>query len=138
MAIQFKPYVSTANLTELGTVSSFIPGGSLKFVPGTIDRYKLGTIKAMAMILIDSNDDSASVPLSKRVSAVVKNALDNGSPKKDVLAAIAKLEILEDEDGRNFISAPRGSSGDEEAFEIGEKGSNVKKSKITYEELAQW
>ena len=138
MALEFKQYVSTANLTELGTVSSFIPGGSLKFVPGTIDRYNLGTIKAMAMILIDSNDESASVPLSKRVSAVVKKALANGTPKKDVLAAIAKLEIIEDEEGRNFISAPRGTSGDEEAFEIGAKGSNVAKSKATFEELAAW
>jgi hypothetical protein len=138
MALQFKKYESTANLTELGTVSSFIPGGSLKFVPGTIDRYKLGTIKAMAMILVDKDDESVSVPLSKRVSAVIRKALDNGSTKRDVLGAIAKLDIIEDEQGRNFISAPRGSSGEEEAFEIGAKGANVAKSKATYEELAQW
>jgi hypothetical protein len=138
MALQFKKYESTANLTELGTVSSFIPNGSLKFVPGTIDRYKLGTIKAMAMILINKDGDSTSVPLSKKVSAVIKKALDNGSPKRDVLAAIAKLDILENEDGVNTISAPRSATGEEETFEIGVKGANVSKVKATYEDLVQW
>lgn len=138
MALVFKQYVSTANLTELGTVSSSIPNGSLKFVPGTIDRYKLGTIKAMAMILIDSKGDSLTVPLSKRVSAVIMKALENGSTKRDVLGAIAKLDVIEDEQGRNFISAPRSASGEEESFEIGAKGANVARSKATYEELAQW
>lgn len=138
MALQFKEYVSTANLTELGTVSSFIPNGSLKFVPGTIDRYTLGTIKAMAMILTNSSGESVSVPLSKKVSAVIKKALDNATPKKEILAAIAKLEILENENGANTISAPRGSTGEEESFDIGAKGANVSKVKVTYEDLAQW
>lgn len=138
MALQFKQYVSTANLTELGTVSSFIPGGSLKFVPGTIDRYNLGTIKAMAMILTNVKGESVSVPLSKRVSAVIKKALDNGGSKTDVLGAIAKLDILENEDGVNTISAPRGATGEEESFEIGVKGANVAKVKTTFEELATW
>jgi len=138
MALQFKEYVSTANLTELGTVSSFIPNGSLKFVPGTIDRYTLGTIKAMAMILTNSAGESVSVPLSKKVSAVIKKALDNATPKKEILAAIAKLEILENEKGANTISAPRGSTGEEESFDIGAKGANVSKVKVTYEDLAQW
>jgi len=134
MAFNFKQYVSTANLTELGTVSKFIPGGSIKFVPGTIDRYNLGTIKAMAMVLTLKNGDSDTCPLSKRVSAVVKKALDNGTSKRDVLAAIAKLEVLEMEDGSNIISAPRGSSGEEESFEI----ASLNKSKVTYDELATW
>lgn len=138
MALQFKQYVSTANLTNLGTVAKQIPGGSLKFVPGTIDRYKLGTIKAMNMILLDKKGDSSTCPLSKKVSAIIKKAFDEQVPKRDILASIAKLEIVEDEDGRNFISAPRSASGEEEEFEIGAKGENVAKSKATLEDLVQW
>ena len=138
MALQFKQYVSTSSLTELGTVNSFIPNGSIKFVPGTINRYNLGSIKAMAMILINSSGESVTVPLSKPVSAVIKKALDNATPKREVLGAIAKLDILENEEGMILICAPRGASGEEESFEIGVKGANVSKVKATYEDLVQW
>lgn len=116
MALQFKVYEPSNTLESLGTVNEIIPGGKLKFVPGTIDRYNNGVIKSMNMILIDSSGASATCPLSKRVSATVKKALDTGSSKQEVAAVIFNLEVGEDEDGRLFIMAPRGSSGEEEEF----------------------
>ena len=131
MALQFKVYEPSNTLESLGTVNAIIPGGKLKFVPGTIDRYNNGVIKSMNMILIDKKGASATCPLSKRVSATIKKALDSGSTKEEVAAVIFNLEIGEDEDGRMFIMAPRGSSGEEEEFSFSE----VKKVKTTYEDL---
>jgi len=131
MALQFKVYEPSNTLESLGTVNEIIPGGKLKFVPGTIDRYNNGVIKSMNMILIDSEGASATCPLSKRVSATVKKALDSGSSKGEVAAVIFNLEIGEDEEGRLFIMAPRGSSGEEEEFSFNE----VQKATVSYQDL---
>jgi len=133
VALQFKVYEPSTKLESQGTVNEIIPGGKLKFVPGTIDRYNNGEIKSMNMILIDEDGASATCPLSKRVSKTIKKALDSGSTKEEVASVIFNLEIVEDEDGRLFIVAPRGSSGEEEEFSFSQlKKSNVKK---TYEDL---
>lgn len=133
MALQFKVYEPTTKLESQGTVNEIIPGGKLKFVPGTIDRYNNGEIKSMNMILIDEDGASATCPLSKRVSKTIKKALDSGATKQEVASVIFNLEIVEDEDGRLFIVAPRGSSGEEEEFSFSQlKKGNVKK---TYEDL---
>lgn len=133
MALQFKVYEPTTKLESQGTVNEIIPGGKLKFVPGTIDRYNNGEIKSMNMILIDEDGASATCPLSKRVSKTIKKALDSGATKEEVASVIFNLEIVEDEDGRLFIVAPRGSSGEEEEFSFAQlKKGNVKK---TYEDL---
>ena len=134
MALQFKVYEASNTLESLGTVNEIIPNGKLKFVPGTIDRYNNGVIKSMNIILIDESGASATCPLSKRVSATVKKALDSGSTKQEVAAVIFNLEIGEDEDGRMFIMAPRGSSGEEEEFSFNQ----VKKVKTTYEDLVDY
>ena len=131
MALVFKNYEATTTLESLGTVNENIPGGKLKFVPGTIDRYNNGIIKSMNMILIDKTGASATCPLSKRVSATIKKALDNGATKEEVIASIFQLEIGEDEDERMFIMAPRGSSGEEEGFTFAQ----LKKVKKTYNDL---
>lgn len=133
MALQFKVYEPTTKLESQGTVNEIIPGGKLKFVPGTIDRYNNGEIKSMNMILIDEDGASATCPLSKRVSKTIKKALDSGATKEEVASVIFNLEIVEDEDGRLFIVAPRGSSGEEEEFSFAQ----LKKDKVkkTYEDL---
>lgn len=130
MALQFKKYESTATeLETLGTVASQIPGGSLKFVPGTFTSGK-----RVAIILLDKNGDSTVVACSSRVSTTLHNALKNGASKKEMLAAVSNLEISEDKQGRNFISAPRGSGGQEESFAVGQ----LKSEKITHEDLVEW
>lgn len=133
MALTFKKYESTAaELENLGTVISNLgKKGELKFVPGTIDRFKSKATKAMCMILMNDKGESLTVPLSKRVSGTILGALENGQSKKDCLAAIAGLEIVENTDGGHTIVAPRGVGGEEESFTVGE----LKTTKVAYEDL---
>jgi hypothetical protein len=135
MALNYAVYVSTPKLNELGTVASLHPGGSIKFCPGTIDKYNAGTIKAMAMVLTLKNGESTTCPLSKRVSATIKKAFDNGATKRDIIAAILKLNICESIDGNNTtICAPAGQSGDEEDFAI----QSTAKVASSYEDLVAY
>lgn len=136
MALTFKQYVSTAaDLDSLGTVADNLgKKGTLKFVPGTIDRFKSKVIKALCMVLTNDKEDSTTVPLSKRVSGTILNALEDGKSKKDCLIAISKLEIVEVEENgelRHTIVAPRGAGGEEETITVGE----TKASKVSYEDL---
>lgn len=135
MALIFKEYVSTPKLTELGTVATMIPGGTLKFCPGTIAKFNDGLIKAMAMVLTAKDGKSTTCPLSKRVSATVKKALEGGAPKKDVIAAIAKLNVCESiETGNTTICAPIGKGGEEEEFSVATSA----KSAVSYDELVAY
>ena len=128
MALEFKVYQGTqTSLETIGTVLAQIPGGSLKFVPGTFTSGK-----RIAVILTNKAGESTVVACSKRVSATLQAALADGKTKKEMLGAIAKLEISEDEEGRNFIVAPQGAGGQEEDFTVAE----LKKSVATYEDLA--
>jgi hypothetical protein len=115
MALQFKMYERTGTEIEtIGTVATTIgKGGSLRFVPGTFTSGK-----RIAIILQNKKGESTVIACSKRVSESLKNALNEGTSKKDMLSAISKLEISEDEEGRNFIIAPVGVGGVEETFAI--------------------
>lgn len=136
MALIYKEYVSTPKLTELGTVASLHAGGSVKFCPGTIAKFNDGLIKAMSMVLTLKDGTSTTCPLSKRVSATVKKALENGATKNDVLGAILNLNICESIDGKiTTICAPVGKGGEEEEFVI--NNSTVKQA-VTYDELVAY
>jgi hypothetical protein len=115
MALNFKMYERTSTeLETIGTVATVIgKGGSLRFVPGTFTSGK-----RIAIILQNKKGESTVIACSKRVSEGLKSALDEGTSKKQMLSAISKLEVSEDEEGRNFIIAPVGSGGVEEAFTI--------------------
>jgi hypothetical protein len=128
MAIQFKKYESTATDLEIvGTVSSVIgKGGTLKFVPNTFTSGK-----RLAIILLNKKGESTVLPCSTRVTNVTKDAKNKGASKKQMLAAISRLEVSEDEDGRNFIIAPRGSGGEEESFVI----EDLTKETVSYDDL---
>lgn len=131
MALIFKKYERTeGTLTELGSVASQIPGGKLKFTPGSLDKYKAKSIKAISILLIDKKGDSTTAPLSKRASAAILAALDNGASKEDCLAAISKLVVVETEDGANIIAAPQGSN-DEVEITV----ATASKNKVTYDDL---
>lgn len=133
MALQFKMYErAESTLVEIGTVGQQIPGGSLKFTPGSLAKFQAGSIKAISMLLINKKGESLTMPLSKRVSATIKSALEGGKAKSDCLKAIAKLLILETEDGANIISAPQGEGGVEEEIVI---NATVTNSKVSYQDL---
>lgn len=117
MALTFANYErAESTLTDEGTVISKIPGGKLKFCPGTIDRYNAKSIKAMSILLFNKKGESTSVPMSKTLSATVAKALDAGTDKKTILGAISKLSIYENEEGMNIIGRPQGSSEEEIEF----------------------
>ncbi len=133
MALQFKMYErAESTLVEIGSVASQIPGGTLNFTPGSLAKFQAGQIKSISMLLTNKKGESLTCPLSKRVSATVKAALENGSSKSDCLKAIAKLTIVETEDGSNIISAPQGAGGVEETITI---NAAVTSSKVTYQDL---
>lgn len=133
MALPFKVWTPTeSNLTELGTVASQIPGGTIKFTPGSLAKYQAGQIKAISILLTNKKKESATAPLSKRVSATIANALKNGATKGECLTAILKLTLVETEDGANIISAPRGESGQEEEISV----ATASKSTVSYEDFA--
>jgi hypothetical protein len=133
MALQFKMYErAESTLVEIGTVGQQIPGGSLKFTPGSLAKFQAGSIKAISMLLTNKKGESLTMPLSKRVSGTIKNALENGKAKSDCLKAIAKLLILETEEGANIISAPQGEGGVEEELVINTSATN---SKVSYQDL---
>jgi hypothetical protein len=132
MALNFKTWTpKESNLTEIGTVAEQIPGGTIKFTPGSLDRYRVGQIKAISMLLVNKKGESDTAPLSKRVSATISNALKNDIPKRDCLTAILKLQMLETEDGSNIISAPRGAGGEEEEVTV----VSASRTKVTYDDL---
>ena len=128
MALEFKTYVRKNNLKDEGTVASQIPGGKLKFTPGSLAKYLAGEIKSISMLLLDSKGDSLTAPLSKKVATTIKNALENGRTKKECLAVILKLNVYEtdrvdEETGKKgyVIAAPAGSDGEEVEISVGEE-----------------
>jgi hypothetical protein len=132
-ALQFKMYErAESTLVEVGTVGQQIPGGSLKFTPGSLAKFQAGQIKSISMLLTNKKGESLTMPLSKRVSGTIKSALENGTTKIDCIKAIAKLNIVETEDGAHIISAPQGTGGVEEEVII---NAAVTSSKINYEDL---
>lgn len=136
MALNFKKYEprESSTLVDLGTVASQIPGGKISFTPGTLAKYRAGSIKSISMLLTDKSGMSVTAPLSKRASAGIFAALKNGSSKEDCLAAISKLTILETEEGGNIIAAPRGASGKEIEITL----SVATPNKITFDDLVQF
>lgn len=133
---KFKVYEPTERET-IGTVSSMIPKGKLKLIPNTVKKYEDGTNKAIGVILINKDGESTTLPCSKAVSKVMVDALLAGKTKKDVLSAIAKLEITQFEHNKTHelcqvISAPVGEGNTEEEYTI----DLLAKSTTAYEDLA--
>lgn len=128
MALEFKVYEGSASTLEtIGTVSSNIgKKGSLRFVPGTFAKAS-----RIAVILTNDKGKSTCLACSSRVSATIREAKKNGANEKDMLSAIANLEISEDEEGRNFIIAPTGV-GSTETFTI----ASLSVEAVSFEELA--
>ncbi len=127
MALEFKTYERSESLNTIGTVMEVVgKQGTLRFVPGTFTRGK-----RIAVILQRKDGTSAVIACSTRVSAGLRNAKGAGAEGKQMLAALAKLQVSEDAEGRNFIIAPVGASGDEEAFSV----ESLKAVAVAYEDL---
>jgi hypothetical protein len=127
MALEFKVYEgSETTLETLGTVATNIgKKGSLRFVPNTFTSGK-----RIAVILTNDKGKSTVLACSTRVSSTIREAKKNGSEDKELLSAIASLEISEDEEGRNFIIAPAGL-GSTETFTM----ASLAVEAFSYEEL---
>jgi hypothetical protein len=128
MALDFKIYEGSGTTLEtLGTVASNVgKKGGLRFVPNTFTSGK-----RIAVILTDSKGASTVIACSTRVSATIRNAKKDGSTDKELLSAIANLEISDDDQGRNFIIAPTGV-GTTETFTM----ASLVVQAVTFEELA--
>ena len=116
----FKTYVPSERDT-IGTVSSFIPKGKLKFIPNTIKKYQDGVNKAIGIILTNVKGESTTLPCSKAVSKKMVIALEEGSDKEEVLGIIAKLDVTQFVHNKTneicqVVSAPVGKGSTEEDY----------------------
>jgi hypothetical protein len=109
MAFNFEVYQGTT-LNDLGTVAQIVgKGGKMRFI-----AKNLASDKRVTTVLTKADGTSDIGICSETVSKGVRKALENAVPKNKVLSALSKLHALENEDGRQFISAPAGVNGEEE------------------------
>jgi len=134
----FKVYVP-AEREIVAVVGDLIPGGTLKFIPRTIAKFKSGVNKAVGVILTNAEGESTTLPCSKAVSKSIVEAMEDGTiTKANALAIIAGLEITEfvhntTQEVCQVISAPVGEGTEEEALTINKVA--LAKNKVTYEDI---
>ena len=126
MAFNFQKYES-AELTVLGTLVSVAgKGGKLRFT-----NKSLNSNGQLCVVIEKKDGTSDTATCSKTVTAAARKAFAAGQKKKDVLAAIRELDIIEATNGGNYISAPMGEGGEIESFTIEE----LNKVGVSFEEL---
>jgi len=134
----FKVYVPSER-DVVAVVGDLIPGGTLKFIPRTIAKFKTEVNKAIGVILTNAEGESTTLPCSKAVSRSIVDAMEDGTvTKSGALAIIAGLQITEFTHNKTnevcqVISAPVGEGSDEEELTITK--ANLAKNKVTYEDL---
>lgn len=112
MAMNFGVYQSKA--TVLGTVAELaLAGGSLKFTHKTLVNPK----KLLCVVILRKDGTSDTATCGETVTMAIRRALDKGMSKKQALASLAKLQVLEGNNGGNYISAPVGELGEFYAIE---------------------
>lgn len=126
MAFNFQKYES-ATLEVLGTLASIAgKGGKLRFTNRSFNG------NGQLCVVIEKKDGTSdTATCSKTVTAAARKALAAGQSKKDVLAAIKDLDIIEATNGGNYISAPMGEAGEIESFTI----EQLTKVNVSFEEL---
>jgi len=130
MAVVFKHYEASSTLEDLGIIADILgKTGTVRF---SSDR-NLKSSKRVTLILQNGKGESAAVPCSSAVSNTVRQAIADETDEEEILAALIKLNLLESEDGRIFIS-PLGS-GDGKPLKESYKVDNLKKVKVTYQDL---
>lgn len=129
MSVEFKLYEGTT-MEDLGTVAQVVGAkGKLAFI-----TKNLASTKRVAIVLRNKNGESAVQSCSEPVSNAVRKALQGGKTKKEVLAVIAQLSILEGDTGISFICAPAGELS-LESFSIEEL---IEETVSSYEELVHF
>jgi hypothetical protein len=108
MAVQFKKFEGNdgSTLNDLGTLKTIAgKGGSI----GLIRKNFNDPSKRVAVLVTRKDGQSAVIPCSTQVS----NALRS---KKMKIAQLIGLSVLENEEGRNFVSMP--ATGGVQGFEV--------------------
>ena len=124
MAVNFAVYES-ATLEVVGSLEGLAGrGGSLRFT-----NKSLAGNGQLAVVITRKDGTSGVATCSKAVTAGVRKALSDGVSKKQCLASISKLDIVEAPNGGNYVSAPAGAQG--ESFTIEE----LRKETMSYEDL---
>lgn len=111
MSLEFAKYEGI-ELEDLGVVSTVVGAkGTLSIAPKSL---RPGNTKRIVIILKKKDGTSSAVSCSTTLSDSMRNALAKGMTKEQALAIVAKLSILEGEEGIPFITAPAGASTMEE------------------------
>jgi hypothetical protein len=121
-------YQSTGefNYENLGTVASNFKGMSLRFT-----NKNLASEKRVNIIAKDKSGEEYNLPLSAPLSGVVRKALANGKSKKEILAAITKLDLYQDGE-KYFVFQPQGEANEEFLVD------NLASEKVSYDEMVEW
>jgi hypothetical protein len=130
MALVFKPYESS-KLDDLGVISDIL--GKTGMVRFSSDK-NIKSTKRVTLILKNGKGDSAAVPCSSAVSITVRQALADGTDEEEILAALIQLHLLEDPVKDRIFISPIGS-GNGEPLKDSYKVDNLKKVKVTYQDL---
>lgn len=127
MSLNFAVYESTT-LNDLGTPATAVgKGGSLAFIPKNLANVA----KRVVIVLKNKLGESTTLSCSEQVSSIVRKAIAGGMEKKQALAILSKLSILEGDTEVPYLCAPAGE-GSLEEFKIEE----LAKNKVAnYEEL---
>jgi len=119
--IEFKKYEGIANLEDLGTLADQIGAkGTIKFSKPNF----LNAEKRVVVIAENGEGLSAVISCSTNLSKHLRTLKANGTDKKELLAFVAGLNVLENEAGVAYITMPGGEPT--EGFKIAE----LKKVKV--------
>ena len=125
--IKFEKYEATSTLEDLGTLAKVIgTGGTLSLLP-----KNLRSTKRVVVIAKNKTGESAVISCSSGVSDSIRKAIGAGKSHKQVLGAISKLNVLENEEGVAYICAPAGEGVGLEEFTV----ADLKSVTVNYEEL---
>lgn len=130
MAVEFKKFTGgETTLTELGTLKDIAgKGGKIALIRKNFADGR----KRVAVLVTKKDGTSAIIACSAQVSESLR-------AKKMNIAQLAGLNIVENEEGRNFISMP--ATGAIQEFDVdGLKAAVVETEKATFlpEELIAW
>jgi len=112
--LKFKVYES-AELESIGTLAT-IGGAGSKF--RFTNKSMQNTTGQLAVVVQKKDGTSATATCSKSLTAIIRKALGNGATAKQCLASIINLDIIEGENGGNYISRPKGEAIDLEDFTL--------------------
>lgn len=120
--IEFKKYEGITNLEDLGTLADQIGAkGTIKFSKPNF----LNTDKRVVVIAENGEGLSAVISCSANLSKHLRKTKADGAEKKELLAYVAGLNVLENEEGVPYITMPGGEPT--EGFKI----SDLKKVKVS-------